>query len=49
MVFSSPSPRPWPVVAALALLARSPLPAQEEKHDPAATREYAVAAGLQSK
>jgi TolA-binding protein len=33
----------------LALLASPPLAAQQEKPDPAATREYAVAAGLQGK
>ena len=33
----------------LASWAASPLPAQDKKPDPAATREYAVAAGLQSK
>src|SRR5437660_3530576 len=47
--FRSPTPWPWLAVAALALLASSPLPAQQDKPDPAATREYAVAAGLQSK
>src|SRR5262249_32107865 len=40
---------PWLALAALALPTSSPLPAQQDKPDPAATREYAVAAGLQSK
>ena len=48
---SSPSlpPKPWLVVAALALLPGLPLRAQPQKPEPAATREYAVAAGLESK
>src|SRR6266446_5333656 len=51
-LFHSPSLKPWHVLAALALVASCAtpaLPAAEEKPDPAATREYAVAAGLQSK
>jgi TolA-binding protein len=45
----SPALRPWLTLAALAVLAASPAAAREEKLDPAATREYAVAAGLQGK
>jgi TolA-binding protein len=46
----SPSfaPAPWLVTAVVALIA-GPVLAAEDKPDPAATREYAVAAGLQSK
>src|SRR4051794_8734662 len=44
----SRTPAAWVALAALVLLV-SCLPAREEKPDPAATREYAVAAGLQSK
>src|SRR4051812_13992210 len=45
----SPSPRPWVLLAALALLASSAFSVQPDKPDLAATREYAVAAGLQNK
>src|SRR5436309_12951114 len=45
----SPTPGPWLALAALALLVSFSLSAQLDKPDPAATREYAVAAGLQSK
>src|SRR4051812_1092520 len=45
----SPAPWPWLALTLLALLTNSPLSAQQDKLDPAATREYAVAAGLQSK
>src|SRR5262249_46240056 len=41
--------KPWFMLAALALLASPVAHAQEAKPDPAATRQYAVAAGLQSK
>jgi TolA-binding protein len=45
----APSHKPWLPLAALALLAASPALAADPKPDPAATRQYAVAAGLQSK
>lgn len=48
-LFRFPSPGPWLMLATLALFASSPLPVYAQKPDPAATREYAVAAGLQSK
>jgi TolA-binding protein len=47
--FPSASPGWWFAFALLALSAAIPAPADEAKTDPAATREYAVAAGLQSK
>ena len=45
----APSARRWLALAALFGLAISATRAQDEKTDAAATREYAVAAGLQSK
>src|SRR5215207_4319753 len=45
----SPPRRTWLALAALVFLAGPPAPAQVEKADAAATREYAVAAGLQDK
>src|SRR5437660_2081082 len=47
--FTSSSLKSWFALAVLALLAGSPALAQPDKSDAAATREYAVAAGLQSK
>ncbi len=50
MAFSpTPSRKPWLALAALALLAGPLALAREGKADPAATREYAVASGLQSR
>jgi TolA-binding protein len=51
-LFHFPSLKPWLVIGGLAWLAGgapSPLLGQSQKPDPAATRDYAVAAGLQSK
>lgn len=48
-LFRFPSWRPWLAVAAVAVFAGFSLQAQDSKPDLAATREYAVAAGLQSK
>src|SRR5690242_17267282 len=45
----SPWQKPWLALVSLALLAASPAPAEEARPDPAATRQYAVAAGLQGK
>jgi TolA-binding protein len=47
--FSSCLPKASLALAVLALLAARPAMAEEPKPDPAATREYAVAAGLQSR
>jgi TolA-binding protein len=50
MVFSpGPAPKLWLTLTALGLLAGAATPAAEPKPDPAATRQYAVAAGFQSK
>ena len=50
MTFSCAPSRPLGLLlAALALLAGPTAGAEEGKPDPAATRQYAVAAGLQSK
>jgi TolA-binding protein len=50
MVFPpTPPAKPWLTLAALAWLAASPALSDEPKPDPAGTREYAVAAGLQGK
>src|SRR5262245_53220087 len=50
MAFSSaPLLKPWLALVALALLAESPAGAIGEKLDPAATRAFAVASGLQRK
>ena len=45
----APWQKPWLALAALALLAGGPAPAEEAKPDPAATRQHAVASGLQAK
>ena len=47
--FPSPAPQPWLALAALAVLTGLSGVARAEQPDPAATREYAVAAGLQSR
>jgi TolA-binding protein len=49
MTFFSPAPRWGLALAVLVYFAHPPARSQEDKQDPAATREYAVAAGLQGK
>jgi cellulose synthase operon protein C len=45
----APWQKPWLALAAFALLAGPPAPAEEAKPDPEATRQYAVASGLQAR
>src|SRR4029077_7093139 len=45
----APSPNAWLALSAVALLTAFPARGEEAKPDPAATRQYAVAAGFQSK